>query len=211
MFDSLIFDIDGTLWDSTGICADAWNSAINENSDLKAEITAEQLKGLFGKPMDVIFNAIFGEVEKSLADMLIEKCCEYEDRLLKEHSSEELIAISFEGVVDTIKKLSEKYKLFIVSNCQKGYIEILIDKLGLEDYIIDHLCFGDTLTSKGQTMIRVIERNELKNPAYVGDTLGDKEACEEAGVPFIWASYGFGKVEEYYAAIDKFEDLLTLE
>lgn len=208
--DSLIFDIDGTLWDTTDICADAWNAAINENSDLESKITGNQLKGLFGKPMDVIFAAIFGQVDKNLADMLIDKCCVYEDEYLKAMSREDFIPITYKGVVETIKKLAEKYKLFIVSNCQKGYIEILIDKLGLEDYITDHLCFGDTHLSKGQTMLRVIERNNLKEPYYVGDTMGDREACGEAGVPFVWAAYGFGNVLEYAAKIDSFEELLEI-
>lgn len=208
--DSIIFDIDGTLWDTTGICARAWNDAINDNSELHASISAEQLKGLFGKPMDVIFASLFQGVSDELSSVLIEKCCEYEDRYLKEMDKKEFEPITFTGVIDTIKKLSEKFRLFIVSNCQKGYIEILIEKLGLEEYITDYLCFGDTLLSKGQTMRRLIEKNSLQAPVYVGDTLGDKQASDEAGIPFVFCTYGFGQVDEYYKSIDSFDELSVI-
>lgn len=57
----------------------------------------------------------------------------------------------YDGVVDTVKKLSEKYPLFIVSNCQCGYIEAMLNASGLGSYIKDHLCFEETQTPKSQT------------------------------------------------------------
>ena len=32
--DGIIFDVDGTLWDSTDTVAESWNTAIRENSSL---------------------------------------------------------------------------------------------------------------------------------------------------------------------------------
>ncbi len=209
-FDSIIFDIDGTLWDTTGICAKAWNQAINDNSDLKAEINADQLKGLFGKTMDVIFDALFGKLDLRLQELLMQKCNDYEMEVLEKTPSAELKEVAFPGVVENMKELAKGHQLFIVSNCQCGYAELLIEKLGIEKEIKDHLCFGETNTSKGQTMLKLIERNNLKSPVYVGDTLGDQDACEEAAVPFIWAAYGFGKCDKYYKMIEKFNELLEI-
>ena len=36
------------------------------------------------------------------------------------------------------------------------------------------------------------------------------EACKEANIPFIWASYGFGMACEYYKKIENFPELKTL-
>lgn len=44
--DSIIFDVDGTLWDSTEICAKAWTDAIHRETDLSLTIDAPTLKGL---------------------------------------------------------------------------------------------------------------------------------------------------------------------
>ena len=50
----------------------------------------------------------------------------------------------------------------------------------------------------------------MKEAVYVGDTQGDANACDMAGVPMIYASYGFGNVEGDYPVIRKFSDLLDL-
>ena len=55
-----------------------------------------------------------------------------------------------------------------------------------------------------------MERYHIENCAYVGDTQGDYEATLEAGIPFIWAAYGFGTPAGFDARIDAFSDLLTL-
>ena len=58
----------------------------------------------------------------------------------------------------------------------------------------------------------IAERNHLKHPVYVGDTIGDYNACQEAGVPFVFAAYGFGEVPEKkcVAIAEKFEDLVHI-
>ena len=47
--DGIIFDVDGTLWDSTEAVARSWNQAIEENTDFSLSLTADWLKSLFGK------------------------------------------------------------------------------------------------------------------------------------------------------------------
>ena len=48
---------------------------------------------------------------------------------------------------------------------------------GIEPYIKDHLCFGETQLSKDQTLLQLIGKNGLKSPVYVGDTQGDADSC----------------------------------
>lgn len=205
--DGIIFDVDGTIWDSTDICADSWNEAVNRHTNVKSSLTGDDLKPQFGKPMEEIFYNLFGEQDKDVVNIVAEKCCEYEDRELHKLTYEEAEEMCFPGMVKALRKLAEKKKLFIVSNCQRGYIEVLIEKLELSDIIEDHLCYGDTGTSKGQTILKLMKRNGLKNPIYVGDTQGDFEACNEAGIPFVFAAYGFGNPEVFYQKINSMEEL----
>ena len=118
--------------------------------------------------------------------------------------------IGYPKVRETIAELAKKYRLFIVSNSQCGYPELCMDKLGLTPYIEGHICFGDTGTSKGKTIRVLMEKHNIKDCVYIGDTQGDYEATVEAGIPFIWAAYGFGTPEGYVAKVDRFEDLLKL-
>ena len=111
---------------------------------------------------------------------------------------------------ETIINLSKKYKLYIVSNCVKGYIESFLNTSGLKDYFDDYESYGNTLLSKGENIKLVIERNNLKNPIYVGDTNGDIEGARIAGIPFVYASYGFGDVESFDYKIDDISELLNI-
>ena len=118
--------------------------------------------------------------------------------------------IGYPAVRETIAKLSENHRIFIVSNAQCGYPELCIEKLGLTPYVSGHMCFGDTGTSKGKTIRTLMEKHDISDAIYIGDTQGDYEATVEAGIPFIWCSFGFGNPEGYTAKIDTFEQLLNL-
>ena len=207
-FDAIILDVDGTIWNTTGIVADAWNLAFDKFFPQVPHVTADILKGQFGKTMDVIADNLFPMLSKDEKNLLMEKCCEMEQAALMENTKD----IAYDGVIETIKNLSQKIPVFIVSNCQSGYIEVVMKKNGIADYIRDFECFGNTGLLKDQNIRLIIERNNLKAAAYVGDTQGDYEACKKAGVPFIWAAYGFGRPEDdaYYFKLEKFQQLESL-
>lgn len=203
--DAIFLDIDGTLWDSTHTVSEAWSKVLNQKSDVKADVSPDRLKTLFGKPLADIAAVIFAEYDKETQLKLIDECCEHEHELLEEKPG-----IVFEGVVETIKELSKKYPVCIVSNCEAGYIELVTDKLGITDCITDFECPGYSGLGKGDNIKLVMERNNYKDIVYVGDTQGDYEATRIAGVPFVYCKYGFGKPESYEYAIEKFSELLTL-
>lgn len=204
--DGLILDVDGTLWDSTSIVAEAWTKAIRENGCEELTVTADILKQLFGRTMNVIADMLLPNLSAEERYRIMNVCCEYEHRALEEDECN----ICYTGVVDTIKILSEKLPLFIVSNCQSGYIELFLEKTGLSPYIKDIECFGNTGRKKSENVALLMKRNHLKHPVYVGDTQGDRDASHEAGIPFIFASYGFGSVEDKEVQINTFSELLTL-
>ena len=117
--DGIIFDIDGTLWDSTDSVAASWNRAIRENTSLDLTLDAGILSGLFGKTMTEIGRALFPDDPEEEQARILDICFRYENDYLRDHPG-----VVYDGVADTIRKLYEKYPLFIVSNCQLGYIEV---------------------------------------------------------------------------------------
>ena len=205
-YESLIFDIDGTLWDSRALVAEGYNLQLKDEGLEHLFVNAEQLKALFGKVMTEIADVIFAEIPLPERYALMERCMARENRYLQENPC----AIGYPGVKETLIRLAESHRLFIVSNSQRGYPELCIRKLGLGSCITACLCFGDTGTSKGKTIRTLMQRHNIRSCAYIGDTQGDYEATLEAGIPFIWASYGFGAPAGYDAKIDRISDLLTL-
>ena len=205
-YESLIFDIDGTLWDSRALVAEGYNIQLKKEGLEHLCVTAEDLKPLFGKVMTEIADAILASIDPKDRYDLMERCMDTENKYLFDNECN----IGYPGILETVKELANNYRLFIVSNSQCGYPELCMEKLGLTPYIEGHLCFGDTGTSKGITIRKLMEKHSIRSCAYVGDTQGDYEATVEAGVPFIWATYGFGVPDGYVAKIDSFAELLNL-
>lgn len=203
--DIIIFDVDGTLWDSTDVVAKAWTDYLRQKEQIDLTITAGQLKTLFGKPLAEIAALVFPEYPENEQLRLIDGCCEAEHALL--HITG---APLYENLEKALQILSAQYPLYIVSNSQCGYIELFLEKTGFAKYFQGHLCNGDTGLDKGSNIRQIADQNGLKDPVYVGDTMGDFEACRKAGVPFVLAEYGFGEVSEPDMRISKPMDLITL-
>ena len=205
-YESLIFDIDGTLWDSRILVAQAYNAQLKDEGLSHLAITAEQLMALFGKVTEDLADGLFPSLPPEERYALMERCLEREVRYLKTQECR----VGYPDVARTIAQLAKKHRLFIVSNCQRGYPEVCMEKLGLAPYIEGHLCFEETGTPKGQTLLTLIDKHRIGSCIYIGDTQGDYEATLVAGIPFIWCSYGFGNAEGYTAKIGRFSELLNL-
>lgn len=203
--DSIIFDLDGTLWDSTKEVASSWSSVMRKYDNEKKGVTVEELKGYMGLPLDEIRKRMLPHMEETEADKLMKECCEFENQHLIKYG-----AVLYDKLEETLKELSKKYKLFIVSNCQAGYIEAFLEYNNFNKYFDDFECPGRSNLLKAENISLVIERNNLQNPIYVGDTQTDFDAAKKAGIPFIFAKYGFGNTNDYKYSIDKFDDLLNL-
>ena len=201
---AIIFDVDGTLWNTTELVADAWQRAGEEYATKGVvTITGEQLRKEFGKPMDLIARNLFPEENASIQEKILKKCKKYEELILKETNQDLL----YSHVWETLQSLSKKYKLFIVSNCQEGYIPLFLEKNKLQRYIIDFECYGATLQSKGDNIRNLMERNGIRRAVYVGDTIGDFEATKKAGIPFVYARYGFGNVDNAEYHVENISEL----
>ncbi len=204
-FDSLIFDLDGTLWNSSETVADAWNHALEKDGH-SLRITGNDVLKHMGKSMDVIMRDVFG------ADISDEEVSRFLQTLSVEEIKfiEEKGGILFPELEETLSFLKKHYRLFIVSNCQKGYIEAFLKAHKLGGYFEGFLCWGDTMLPKGETNKRLIAQYSLKNPIYIGDTEGDHISAVDAGIPFVHASYGFGKVSSCDYSISEFSQLKVI-
>jgi phosphoglycolate phosphatase len=205
-FDSVIFDLDGTLWDSSANVAKAWQAAIAEVDYVTEDMTREKVRSITGLAYNVIFDTLFPYLDDQKRAELMGICARKELDMLHRFGGE-----LYDGLEDTLQYLSGKYKLFIVSNCQNGYIDIFFKLSKLEHYFMGHQCYGTKGQPKAENIKDVVYDYQLTAPVYVGDTIGDYNAAQKAGVPFIFANYGFGMVDGYQiATISKLSELKEL-
>jgi phosphoglycolate phosphatase len=205
LMDSIIFDLDGTLWDATETVLEVWNDVIHLKQDIRKPLTIKDLQGSMGLQIKEIGEKFFPYLSPKRQMEIMTECCEVETEILSQKGGK-----LYQHLEETLQGLSTKYKLFIVSNCQEGYIEAFFNVHGLSKYFLDYENPGRTGLSKGENIKLIIKRNQLANPVYVGDTAGDLKGAEVAGIPFVYASYGFGTVDSYDYKIERFNQLIDL-
>ncbi len=204
--ESLIFDIDGTLWDSRALVAEGYNIQLRKEGLEHLCTNAESLKPLFGMTLDDLAEHLFPSIPLKQRMELIARCTETEQWYLEQNPCQ----IGYPGIKQTLEALAKTHRLFIVSNANQGYPELCMEKLGLSHLFEGHLCFGDTGTVKGETIKTLMKRHNIGSAAYIGDTQSDADAAALAGIPFIWASYGFGTPASCDEKITAPADLLEL-
>lgn len=203
--DSIFFDLDGTLWDSTDAVLKSWNSILMEINGREENITKEQLMSVMGLQLADIGERFFKGVDAHYAMDIMRRCMARELQVLSKEGGK-----LYPGLEETLSSLSRQYPLFIVSNCNDGYIETFLEYHKLGKYFKDFRCAGETGLPKGESIKSLIKKYRLMRPVFIGDTKSDHEAAELACIPFVYASYGFGDVEYYDYKIDMFRDLIKL-
>ncbi len=203
--DSLIFDLDGTLWDASETCADAWTEILKNLNISEYTIDAAAIRSVSGLSVHKVFKEHFTFIPENKREELLEAYKPMELKYMKKFGG-----TLYPEVKEVLHQLSKSYKLFVVSNCLSGYIENFIQFHSLEGIFIDFECSGNTGKPKSENIKMIIQRNDLQSPVYIGDTTWDFEAATSAGVPFIYAAYGFGNVSGANRRLEHFTDLPAL-
>ena len=201
----IIFDVDGTLWDSSEQVAESWMHTMTGFPEVKVPCTKEAIRSVMGKTMLAIRDYFMPDlpVEKSTA--ILKECEKNEILDLKKN-----LPPVFDGVPETMRALAKEYTLFIVSNAQTGYIELCIESAGVADVITDYRCFGDNELPKDGNIRLIADKYHLERFFYVGDIQADYDATVKAHGEFIHAAYGFGIIRAEVPRIDDITELPNL-
>ena len=201
----IIFDMDGTLWDSAENVVKAWNTIIEQPQYALKPLIAADMYRVMGMTMDALGQALWSNVSEDTRTEILQKCYGVENSYLKEHGGR-----LYPKLTETLEKLKEKYHLYIVSNCQSGYIEAFLDHYKLWNLFDDIECYGNNNRNKGENISDIVKRNNLDKAVYVGDIQGDYDATMEAGINFVHAAYGFGTISQPVERIDSISELLDV-
>ncbi len=200
--DAIIFDIDGTLTDSTNAVTVSWNRYLAGQEYPYRPLTPELTSSLMGKTMDDWALAVLPEVPLEISRKITICMEEAENEEIRTNGTN-----LYPGVRDTFALLSKDYDLYILSNCGQGYIEAVMAHAQIEEFVKGHLCFGDNNLDKQDNLKLMMKQYDMKHPVYVGDTQKDRECCEIAGLPFIFVSWGFGDVPDAQYRADSMQEL----
>jgi len=196
-FDSVIFDLDGTMWDASESITRAFQVAKSSVDYVDDEVTLAQVRAVTGQPYETVYERLFPNLPADKFDEYRKLCARQELAAARQYGGD-----LYPDLEATLRKLRRQgYRLFIVSNCQEGYVEAFFAHSQLKHYFEGYQCFGTKRQPKAENIRDVVGQYGLRAPVYVGDTRGDLDASQAAGVPFIFATYGFGRLSAAEAPV----------
>jgi phosphoglycolate phosphatase len=199
--DSIIFDMDGTLWDANDTYVKAWNNAF-QRLHIPKTMSKSWLSGMVGWERKNVLANVLPEYSIEEREVIITQIIEIQDELIIKEGGK-----LYDGVKKGLQELSAKYPLLIVSNCAENTIQQMMNFCGISEFITDEIAHGVNKMPKSHNIALIAERNNLKKPFYVGDTEGDGIESRKANVPFVFVDYGFGKTLDYDYRFNSFEEL----
>lgn len=202
--DAVIFDMDGTLWDAVDSYARVWNATFAAMGLDYPAVTRPQLLDMMGMNLGQIMKLLIPTLPPALHARFLKTLDQIEHRLMPL-----LGGRLYDGVKETLTALAHDRRLFMVSNCGTFGLDNFLDLTGLKPLMTDWLTHGGTGRPKEDNILYLKDRYSLAAPVYVGDTMGDLQSSHRAGVPMVWARYGFGgnRVHGADAVIDTITQL----
>ena len=205
MIKLLVFDCDGTLFDTRMDITDSVNYARRHFG--LPEMTVDKVTAFVGNGVGVLAEKSFSGTGIETADAL-GKIMEY----YSTHSSDK--AVPYEGVVSTLPLL--KNILAIISNKPKKLVDELLENHGLDEYFRD-VIGGDTFEDKKPdpaALVHLMARHKAgkEETIVIGDHTPDIEMAKNAGVRSVYCNYGFFGNDTVGAdyVINRFPEILDI-
>ncbi len=201
---SIFFDLDGTLWDAIDQIKESWNQTMVEMNQ-PFRFSFEMIKSTMGLTPKETLPITFPGLEEEKAMELFQSCVKGEIKFLASKPG-----TLYPNEEKVLSELMKDYSLYIVSNCDKGYIENYLSSCHMDKYFKGKLCAGDLGLEKWQNIMHLQKQEGIDEVIYVGDTLKDKIESTKAGVKFIHAAYGFGVIQDDQYKINSLDELPSL-
>ena len=199
-----LFDLDGTLIDSSPEIIKTYNTVFKKNNIKPIREVSEDIIGPTLK--DTISNLIPSKHLSNIDKIIKDFIGLYDNKFCTESSL-------YDGVYETLDKLSKKNRLILITN--KRFIPT--EKILYSNEIINFFekYFSVDIKSqysfnKSSLINNVLEEMKLdpKKTVYVGDTKEDFKASMDNNIDFIFAEDGYGKSEKNF--LNKISDICEL-
>lgn len=209
---AIIFDMDGTLFQTNLILEPALESTFDElrKIDLWSGNTPiEKYREIMGVPLPVVWETLCPSHSREIREKSNEFFHNQLIELIRNHKG-----ALYPNAEKVLEALSKKYTLFIASNGQVEYLQAIVEIFGLgrffeNTYSIQLITSGH----KSDLVKKVIQENNIQNGAVVGDRSSDINAARDNNLLAVGANFDFAQASELESAdivINDLEALLNL-
>lgn len=190
-YDIAVFDVDGTLLDTTEGVISAVNYTINKYN--LPMLSDEQLRTFIGPPIQNSFQKYYNICGDQLQELAECFRTQYKDKDL-------LKAVPYKGIYDVLQKLKDSgIKLAIATYKREDYALTLLKHFEFDKYT--SVIYGaDNFNKLKKKDIIIKCMNDLgvydyKKAVMIGDSDNDAVGARDIGMKFLGVTYGFGFFE----------------
>lgn len=191
---AILFDLDGTLIDSTDAILQSFDESFKALN--LARPASQSVKDLIGHPLDIMF-ANLG-VKKELVDEAISI---YKDNYTKIFLQQTSLIKSAKEAILCAKEIAN---LAIVTTKSSFHTQILLEHLGIKKYFSAVIVRESVKNPKpnSEPIVKALNLLQIspQNAVMIGDTLLDAMSAKSAGANFVAVLCGYGKISDF----DKF-------
>lgn len=200
MYDTIIFDLDGTLTDSGPGIKNSVRYALDKYN---VEVAEERMDSFIGPPLVDSFMRECGfDREKALEAVLV-----YREYFTTKGMFENSV---YDQMEETLKALKEAGKTIMLATAKpEVFARQILEHFNLMQYFdfIGGALLDETRTNKKEVLRYVVEENgfDVKRAVMVGDRQDDAEAAIGENIDILGVLYGYGTIEELEnAGVKKF-------
>tara|TARA_A100000164_G_C21887331_1_gene763466 strand:- start:1060 stop:1692 length:633 start_codon:yes stop_codon:yes gene_type:complete len=196
-----LFDLDGTLIDSSPEIIKTYNTVFIKNNITPSREVSEDI---IGPPLrDTMSNLIPSEEESKIDKIIKDFISLYDNKFCTESSL-------YDGVYETLDRLSKKNRLILITNKRFIPTKKILYSNGIINFFEKYFSVDTKSRSsfnKSSLIKNVMQEMKLdpKKTVYIGDTKGDLNASKDNNIDFIFAEYGYGKSEKNF--LNKISDI----
>ncbi|OFZ11636.1 MAG: hypothetical protein A2Z20_02370 [Bdellovibrionales bacterium RBG_16_40_8] len=193
MINLLLFDLDGTLFDTAPGIANAFNNLMKEFGE--NPVDEKIITSFIGSGLKELLLNLDNKLAHRLGEL-----SELEKGFHR-YYSQNIVAESplFPGVVEFLQEWP--HKIAVVSNKSEHYVRELVYKSELRQFHWERLIGGNSLPTKKphpEPLREVMTHAQVKpeNCLMIGDGLADMVAAQQAGIKSVAVSFGYSHINE---------------
>ena len=207
---AIIFDFDGTLVDSEKAIYECFQ---NITRQIAPERGSYAKNILIGPPLRDTASEILGPDQQGSLDEFVQLFIAMHDEQVIEHTQ------PYPDVIEVLKQLHNKnIPMAVATNKRLAPTQKLLDHFGWNDYFSSIQCSDSQpeMRNKDAMIQDIINQNQSFHGSYfIGDTVNDGLSANLNQLPFIKASYGYGRDQDWskvitYQEIHQFIEILKL-